>query len=127
MLLETPPPSLPSCDELKNLVSDDSHETEPGFDCTDAESMARGFPGASSAFNSGGEFGSGFGGSRKGVVYDPICNKWMGVTLSECPIAFYFDPYESLCNAGTGSWWRYLSREFQDHQARLPPWERQHR
>merc|ERR1712179_699998 len=71
-------PSLPPCDELKNLVSDDSHKTDAGFECGSL-SLERGFPGASSAaFNSGGGFGSGFGGSRKGVVYDPICRKWMG-------------------------------------------------
>ena len=119
-----PPPNLPPCDELKNLVSDDSHKTDDGFECG---SLARGFSGASSAFISGGGFGSGFGGSRKGVVYDPICRKWTGVTLSECPIAFNFDPYESLCNRDTGTWWSYLSRKFQDDQARLPPWERHHR
>jgi len=121
------PPNLPPCDELKKLVSDGS-QTDAGIECGDNEdeSLARGFSGTS-AFQSGGGFGSGFGGSSKGIVYDPYCNKWMGVTLSECPIAFYFDPYESLCKVGTGSWWSYLSREFQNNQARLPPWERQHR
>ena len=117
-----PPFPIPSCDKLKDLVND---ETDDGFECGD-ESLARGFSGAS-AFNSGGGFGSGFGGSRKGLVYDPICRNWMAVTMSECPIAFYFDPYESLCNRDTGTWWRHLSREFQDHQARLLPWDRQHR
>merc|ERR1712201_13631 len=90
-----------SCEQLREL---DSNHPQLKVKCGDNEAedeeLTRSFGAASSMH---------FGGNRNTatstqVIYDSQCSDWLIVGLHDCPIAFNFDPYENLCEAG--NWWR---------------------